>query len=528
MNDFGQSPRQKAVTGILQKIRTTVNGLQVGEIDSTVQHSIHSLGQPMRVAIIGIIKAGKSTMMNALLGENAVPVGSLEATFNVNEFNYGENPGIEVHFKDKHKRSEKMSFERLEEVTLRRDKNAAFLRSINYIEVTHPSPLLKSCRLIDTPGLWSHYDVDSKNTLDRIGLTGDDLTKRSCEETSNADAVLYSFPHGLSAQDQKVMEEFLGKLGGSATPFNAMGVLTKIDTMWPEVDNPLAKAREIADGYMTRAIVNSLFYSIHPISGKLAVGARTFTDEEFQNLLDLARTPWETLNVYLQKTYERIATADSPAIKLPAPQRKALLDRFDRYGIWLACQSIQEHGISDRQLLTAHLLEASGFNDLLRTVTCHFGNRAFLIKLGRSLQNIKSACIRARSSNENVADVALGQCEEIELEELGLRELDVLRSFYNRKLALTEMEVTWLLQATGENGPGFRQRLGLAPDAPISRIVEVASERAAHWRCKGDNFLCSREERSAAATVTRCYESIRHRAQIALGLAVQIEELLGE
>src|SRR5206468_270497 len=44
------------------------------------------LQAPMRVAIIGRVKAGKSTAMNALLGHPVVPTGETEVTFNVTWF----------------------------------------------------------------------------------------------------------------------------------------------------------------------------------------------------------------------------------------------------------------------------------------------------------------------------------------------------------------------------------------------------------------------------------------------------------
>ena len=59
-----------------------------------------SLGKPMRVAIVGLIKAGKSTVMNALLGETVVPTGAVEATFNVNWLHYAPKPVLLTHFKD--------------------------------------------------------------------------------------------------------------------------------------------------------------------------------------------------------------------------------------------------------------------------------------------------------------------------------------------------------------------------------------------------------------------------------------------
>ena len=77
------------------KLKERVDALLASAIEETSRsHALRSLHrellqarermkQPMRVAIVGLINAGKSTMMNALLGETVVATGTIEATFNV-------------------------------------------------------------------------------------------------------------------------------------------------------------------------------------------------------------------------------------------------------------------------------------------------------------------------------------------------------------------------------------------------------------------------------------------------------------
>src|SRR5689334_6616851 len=123
------------------------------------------LQSPMRVAIVGLIKAGKSTLMNAMLGEAVVATDAVEATFNVNWLCWGEQTGLVVHYKDNRPPQPK-GFDELAALTLRPEEHSEELLSIRYIEVRHPAPVLQTLNLIDTPGLASSFEEDAKNTLD--------------------------------------------------------------------------------------------------------------------------------------------------------------------------------------------------------------------------------------------------------------------------------------------------------------------------------------------------------------------------
>ena len=75
----------------------TMNRPKLQNLYRKIDQCYQQLDLPMRVAIVGMIKAGKSTMMNALLGEKIVATGTVEATFNVNWLKYGESKSLLVH-----------------------------------------------------------------------------------------------------------------------------------------------------------------------------------------------------------------------------------------------------------------------------------------------------------------------------------------------------------------------------------------------------------------------------------------------
>src|SRR5690606_41928672 len=52
------------------------------------------LNEPIRVALAGTLKAGKSTLVNALVGESIAPTDATEATRIVTWFRHGPTPKV--------------------------------------------------------------------------------------------------------------------------------------------------------------------------------------------------------------------------------------------------------------------------------------------------------------------------------------------------------------------------------------------------------------------------------------------------
>ena len=123
-----------------------------------------------RVAILGAFNAGKSTLINSLLGEELSPVGVIPSTFQPLHFVYG------VTFKATVTRG------RERRVFHQRDDFHSFLNQLKApagrITIEWPAPLLKKCSLVDTPGIDSYHGEYS-------GLAE--------QEAREADKVIYLF-----------------------------------------------------------------------------------------------------------------------------------------------------------------------------------------------------------------------------------------------------------------------------------------------------------------------------------------------
>jgi len=105
------------------------------------------------VAIIGEFKRGKSTLINALLGKDILPMDVMPATATLNKINYGLTPSVTVEYKDG--RSEQIAIEQLKDyVTKLTGESQARALTIKEATVYYPVPYCKNgVTIIDTPGL---------------------------------------------------------------------------------------------------------------------------------------------------------------------------------------------------------------------------------------------------------------------------------------------------------------------------------------------------------------------------------------
>jgi GTPase SAR1 family protein len=493
----------------------TDNEPSLGNLHNQLQQCYTRLQQPMRVAIVGLIKAGKSTMMNALLGEEVVATGNVEATFNVNVLRYSDRSSILVHFKDG-RPSEAKSISELAAVTLRAEENRDYLLSIKYIEVCYPNKILETFNLIDTPGLESYYKEDSDNTLNFLQLHGQKLTEITQTEAQGADAVLYLFSHSLATEDKAIVELFQGPVVGQATPINAIGVLTKVDTYWsdPNISDPMDAGNRICQRLSTHSQVRNLFYGIKPICGLLALGAQTLTNDEWQILIRLAELPQERMDSLLRNV-TRFCTKEYPDVAIPSSERQKVYNRLGQYGVSLAYSRIRS-GIKNQAELTNELLKVSGVPQLRDLIISHFGHRAFLIKLGTVLRQINVACFleiqKLEGKEQQIVAEISGYFEELQSQDHGFSELQILRNYYDQKLKFDSEEVKELLQVTGEYGTSCEEKLGLAKGSNFAQMLTLARARKRYWQEKAaDIFESDRNSIAAAKVMARSYERIIYR-----------------
>ena len=124
---------------------------QVKNISQRLSIVKADLNTTLKVFLIGEVKAGKSTLINALVGQDVSPTNILEATASIWEIGYAEQSSTTIVFKDGQEKiiqhSDIMSFFGTS------DEQLEFAEKVAKIVVKTHQHQFKELLLIDSPGL---------------------------------------------------------------------------------------------------------------------------------------------------------------------------------------------------------------------------------------------------------------------------------------------------------------------------------------------------------------------------------------
>jgi hypothetical protein len=450
------------------------------------------LDEPLRVAIAGKVKAGKSTLLNALVGEELAPTDAGECTKIVTWYRDGITYRVTLFPLEGTPR----------QVPFSRDAGAIDVDlqgtppdAVERLEVEWPSSSLRSITLIDTPGIAS-LSIDVSERTQAFLAPGED-------QATPADAVLYLMRH-LHTTDIGFLEAFHDQEFAQATPVNAIAVLSRADEVGVGRLDSMSSASRIANRYKHDPKVRRLCQTVVPVAGLLAQSGSTLREAEFKALHQIGTAPNdEAERLFLSA--DRFVQAPTQ-ISLTSMEREHLLDRFGLFGVRLAAALIRQGAVTTSSQLANELVLRSGLVELRQVLLSQFAARRDVLKSRSALLALEAI---VRDSRVPGADQVASELERVtagahEFAEVRLQ--NALRAGAVRGVKAAETEE--MERLLGAEGTAPATRLGLEPGAPDGEIRTALQNAIGRWQRRAENPLSSRELSDASRVLIRTCEGM--------------------
>ena len=451
-SDAGRSRLLTQVLDLSRQLREEMPALsdQLIEVESRAE-------APLRVSIAGKIKAGKSTLLNALIGEPLAASDAAECTKVVTWYKHGDELSVEGEGTDGSRRSLQSAVgPNGFEIDLEDQPAESFSR----LTVTAPLDPLRYMTMIDTPGTASISTQIAAKSLDFLTPDG--------EHTTPTDAVIYLMRH-LHKADVSFLHAFHDQEFSAPSPVNCVGVLSRADEIGVGRADAMASARGIAADYSGDPRLRRLVQSVVPVSGLLAQ-ASTTADESDLGLIASLASASEVGQTLALLSVDRFMATD--ALAESADVRARSLKRLSLYGLRYATDLLQTNpSMQLAQLHEAFYLE-SGLNELQSLLTALFASRASALKARSALLTIQNL-----AAHQELPKSVTNELERIQVSAHELTELRTLNLLRDDTYGLTEELLVEAEQLLGGSGPTPAARLGIEADDP--KVLQAGALEAA-------------------------------------------------
>ena len=266
-------PVEVAVRDLLDTARALYGGDAPAQLDDLERR----LAEPLRLAIAGIVKAGKSTLLNAIVGERVAATDAGECTRLVTWYRHATTRSVSV---------------------VARDGTSTRL------------PIHRAAA--------GHFAFD-------LNLPVDDV-----------DRVEVGWP---APADMRFLAAFRDTAAGSSRTVNAIAVLSRADEIGSGRIDSLLSASKVARRYELDEHLRALALGVFPVAGLLAEGARTMRQNEFEGLRELAGLAREDREALLVSADRFVRLTGITT--LGTDERRALMSRFGIFGVRLAASLIR-------------------------------------------------------------------------------------------------------------------------------------------------------------------------------------------
>ena len=210
-------------------------------LDAIIKHT----SEPLMLMVMGSFSTGKSSFINALVGEEIAAVEAKPTTAVVTKLCYGTQDKLLLHFRDGSvKSATPKEFNRMTAVNDEAQLNAIH-EKLDYVERQMPIDILKQISIIDSPGL---NDVAEKHS---------EATERF---VNKADTVLWMF-----STVQLGTREEMAAMDKLTPRLKPIAVVNKMDLIDEEEDDPqeiLANAKKMLQDRVQAVVGISTKYEL--------------------------------------------------------------------------------------------------------------------------------------------------------------------------------------------------------------------------------------------------------------------------
>ncbi len=412
---------------------------------------------PLRVAVAGRVKAGKSTLLNALVGERLAPTDAGECTRIVSWYMHG--PAYRVDAVGIDGARTELSFTR-DDGALVIGLGALSPADVNRLEIHWPAAALRSMTLIDTPGLASLDDSTSARTRDFLAL--DD------ERPAQADVVVYLLRH-LHRRDSEFLDALVDRSTAESSAANAVAILSRADEVGAGRLDAFESASRIARRYSDDPQIRRLCAAVLPASALIAETGATLEEHEVATLRVLAALPQDELESMLLSA-DRFQRPGSSTVDVAV--RAALLGRLGIFGVRYALDCLRDGDVRTATELAEHLATRSGVPAVAALLREWFLPRAQVLQARAVLVGLHSVARRMAVSEPELSRWLQGELERLEASVLAFAELRLLHLVLGGATQLSESDVDELARLANHHegaGPADPAANGAAALAAVDR-----------------------------------------------------------
>ncbi len=439
---------------------------------------------PLRVAFAGRIKAGKSTLLNALIGERVAPTDTAECTRFVTWYEYGPQYAVHARLFDGTQLA--LPFQRHEDA-LAVEIAPAISRMVDELVVRWPSSRLKNFTFVDTPG----YDSLAPEVGDRSARV---LVPQ--DGRTRIDAMLFLMRHAHT-RDADFLEAFRDSQA-SGSPVNALAVLSHADTVGAGRLDAMESALRIARRYANDQRIRSFVSSVLPACGLLAETSVTLTQSEHAAMKTVANEPQERLQRMLLSADGFCEDADA---RLTRELREQLMSRLGMFGVRRAVSMLAAGEADTAAALAGQLRSASNVQELESLLERCFGARSQRL-IARSVLNELRSIAAITSAGVAIRDLV----EEAEAAMHELAEVDLLERALLGEAGFGPKDLAEIERLTQESDP--RIRLGVSGMTNLEDALGEAVRAIERWRLRGADPMLSESAKVACHVAARSYEGI--------------------